>query len=214
MALLAIGLGLSPSLHDLTRRAEAALRRADRVLVDVFTAAAADERCAALERLLGHPVERLYGPDAALRGALIEEARCRDVAIAVAGDPLVATPHGHLCREAAAAGVEVVIVPGVSAATAVASLSGRDAAGHTVVLVEEPRPPGQVELASVGAALDAGRGCIVLGAGRSGESSVFWPALAVLLERAFGAAVERVAIDGGDTALLVWRSTSRPPGNG
>lgn len=208
MALLLVGLGPSPELRDLTRRGEEALRRARRVLVDVFTAAGGERRCAAIEHLLGRPVETLIGPEAPLRAALIEVARSVDVAIAVAGDPLLATPHGYLCQQARQAGVVVEIVPGVSVATAAPALLGRDGAGQRVVVIDDLRAPRSSELARVVAVLDAGLACLVIGAGRVDEPGAGWPELATVLAQTCRAQVEAVAIDGTDTALLVARAAA------
>jgi len=210
MTLLLVGLGPSPELRDLTRRGEEALRRARRVLVDVFTAAGGDRRCAAIEDLLGHPIEQLVGPDAQLRAELINAARGTDVAIAVAGDPLLATPHGYLCQQAQLAGVAVEIVPGLSVATAVPSLLGWDPTAVRVVVIEDLRTLRPAEVARVLQVLDGGLGCLVIGAGRIDEPGAQWPELAAALAQHRQAHVELVAIDGADTAALVTR-TGRGP---
>jgi uroporphyrin-III C-methyltransferase len=214
MTLLLVGLGPSPELRDLTRRGEEALRRAQRVLVDIFTAAGGDRRCAAIAQLVEHPIERLVGPDATVRAELIEAARAADVAIAVAGDPLLATPHGYLCQQARQAGVPVEIIPGVSVATAGPSLLGRDPAAVPVVVIDDPWRPRTAELALVAAALDGGVGCLVIGAGRIDGSGDPWPALASTLAQGRQAQVQLVSIDGADTAALVRRTAggSTAPG--
>lgn len=164
MSLALVGLGPAVDLSDLTSRAQQVLTSARLIWLDAVTAAGSAERMIALASLVQVPIE-LAGPlDRVRRARLFELARHQRIALAVAGDPLVATPHRYLVAEARRAGIEVEIVPGVSVATAAASLLGLDAVALDVVTVDP--------LASIGIshelelALATGRGLLVLGAGK------------------------------------------------
>ncbi len=106
------------NLDDLSRRAEASLRNADRVLAEDT------RRTRALLTHLGiekKPVERFdaHAGPGAIRQAL--EALGRGEALALvtdAGTPSVSDPGAALARAAAEAGVRVVPVPGPSAVLA------------------------------------------------------------------------------------------------
>ncbi len=138
MGLYLVGLGPSPLLRDLTRRAEESLRVCKRVLLDTVSAGDVQLRQDALEALLKRPVE-LAGPlDAEERGALLDVAKSEDLALAVAGDPLLATPYAHLLSQARRGGVDVVVVPALSAAQAALSLAGYDASQASIFVVENP----------------------------------------------------------------------------
>ncbi len=203
MSLRLVGLGPSPELQDLTRRAELILRACQTVLLDSVTAGATARRQRALETLLGRPVE-LSGPLAgADREALLARAAHQDLALAVAGDPLLATPYCHLLRQARALGLEVEVVPGLNAWSAVACLAGLDVATTRPVLVQNPGAPTDAELAEIRVALQGGA-AVVMAAGRQPEApAALWAELKVLLEASHDARVEAIDIDGGGRSLVV-----------
>ena len=199
MSLWLVGLGPSPRLQDLSRRAEQALLRCTRVWLDAASAEADATRRAALSALLGRALEPEGVLDQRDRTRLIELARQHEVALAVAGDPLVATPYRHLCAQARAAGVVVELVPGVSVLSAAATLAGLDASQVEVVVVAKPDRPEPAELAQVQAALRQGRPVLLLAAGRAEVDDASWQALA---ERC-GGSPQQVAIDGGGCTLVL-----------
>lgn len=208
MALLLIGLGPSPQLEDLTRRAERALHRADRVLLDTYTGSGAEARQRALSALCAAPVVATGPLDQAARARLIEEARGADIALAVAGDPLFATPHAHLAAEARARGVQVEVVPGLCATTAAASLAHADGARLVTVCVQDPAHLTPHEQRALARACGDGCGAVVLAVGREEElSAEAWDALAAELGATYALLTRTVTIDGGGIALLVLRAT-------
>ena len=120
--LVLVGLGFSPGL--ITRAAENALRSADVVLVDTYTSPASDWGLELARSInpRARPASRRELEEESWR--IVELARSATVVIAVVGDPLVATTHASLLAEAAAKGVEVGVVPGVSGPCSAMSLSG------------------------------------------------------------------------------------------
>jgi precorrin-6B methylase 1 len=200
VSLTLVGLGPSPALDDLTRRGEAALRACHELWLDVVTAGTGAERAQALQTLLGRRPRLARRFDRDERSELAARAGEVEVALAVAGDPLVATPHRHLLRELRARGVEVRVIPGVSALTAVATRAGLDAAAASVVVVEAPAAPTARELAAIAQALAQHRPVVVLAAGRDAEPSAeAWQALRARWPRG----AELIALDGGGVSLLL-----------
>ncbi len=113
------------NLGDLTRRAEAALRDADLIVAEDT------RRTRALLSHLGiggKAIARLdaHASDADLVrvvAAMRDEGK-RVALVTDAGTPVVSDPGAELVARAAAAGVEVVAIPGPSAALAALSVSG------------------------------------------------------------------------------------------
>jgi len=207
MTLLLVGLGPSPLLDDLTRRAERALRSADRVIVDTTTAAGGAARAEAIAALLDVPAEVVGPLDASAREAVLMAAQSARVALAVAGDPLVATPYRLLVQDARTRSVAIEIVPGVSMATAAASSVALDPSQMSVVEIQHPGHLSAAERSAIGSALDEPGGVILIGAGREEEiTAAAWAALRAELEQAFTCAVAEVEIDGGGVTLVVSRA--------
>ncbi len=124
MALFIIGAGLSAEY--LTLRALRLLGMAEKVYVDSYTSIAPGVDVELLRRLFPHlevvVASRRMLEDEAHR--IIEEARERDIAVLVPGDPFTATTHVALRVEAARRGVRVVVAYGVSGVQAVAGAAG------------------------------------------------------------------------------------------
>jgi 16S rRNA (cytidine1402-2'-O)-methyltransferase len=112
------------NLDDLSKRAEMALREADRVLAE-------DTR--RTRGLLSHlaitgkPLDRLdaHAPAGAIRAAVERIARGERLALVTdAGTPLVSDPGSALVKATVAAGLRVIPIPGASAVLAALAGSG------------------------------------------------------------------------------------------
>jgi diphthine synthase len=117
-----VGLGLSPEYVSI--KALEVLRSADLVYVDVYTSYVDLEL---LRSIVGRDLIRIKRADLEERsGAQILELveRGYRVALAVPGDPLVATTHVTLLVEAHRRGIPFHVVPGVSIIPTALTLSG------------------------------------------------------------------------------------------
>lgn len=134
-----IGLGLG-GLGYLTREAERRLLGADEVLLDTYTGWVSEELRNWLEGRLGPRLKKATRSELE-EGAkkLVERALEKEVAVAVPGDPLVATTHITLILEAAKREAPYTVTFGVSAYSSAASASGLQAYkfGRTVTLARE-----------------------------------------------------------------------------
>lgn len=204
MGLQIIGLGPSPDLQDLTRRAELALRGAERIFLDEITAGGAERRARSLEHLCQIAVELLGPLDNARRQEIVQLAGERRVVVCGAGDALVATPLPYLVRQARSAGVATQVIPGVSMMTAAPALAGVDAAGCAIVVVDQPQAQDNAQLELISQALQERGVVVVLAAGKQPDvATARWSALVAVLERELGAQVQSVVVDGGGEALVV-----------
>jgi diphthine synthase len=136
LALYIVGGGVS--LEYLTLRALEVLGRVDKVYVDTYTSIAPGLDVDTLSKILR--VEVVAADRVMLEQKshmIVLEAREKDIAILVPGDPLTATTHIALALEARRAGVRVEIVPGVSGLQAVIDATGLQAYrfGKIVTLV-------------------------------------------------------------------------------
>jgi diphthine synthase len=109
-------IGLGYSLRHLTREAIDWLEKADVIYIDTYTSLYEDS----LENLrnLNPRAVFVMAKRRELEGeairSVVEEARYKTVAIAVPGDPFIATTHDALLSEAIKQGVEFRVVHGVS----------------------------------------------------------------------------------------------------
>lgn len=202
MTLFLVGLGLDPTLADLTRRAAACLHAVDEIWLDTVSADAVERRQAQLQQEFLAPVSVLGPLDMEQRQALYQRSRIKDLAIAVAGDPLVQTPYAFWLREAAEAQCLVQIIPGLSAISAVASSAGLDASRCVVQAVQDPTRLDDPERQAISRALRRGP-CIVLVSGKhSSASDVELAALGLQ----FDVDTKLVRLgDAGSSALLIPR---------
>lgn len=118
-----VGLGLTPK-HT-TQKALHVLRNCDKIYFDTYTNFYRSEWVKEWERVVGK--EFFYAKRHHLENNMkdiIAEAKEKDVAIAVVGDPLVATTHNSYFIEAPKEGVKVAYVPGISILSVAPSLSG------------------------------------------------------------------------------------------
>lgn len=93
--LLLIGLGLDK--NDISTKSMEMLEKADRILLDRYTNPISEEYIASISHHTGKEVELLHRSDLEENAAkTIERAKREDIAILVAGDPLIATTHHTL----------------------------------------------------------------------------------------------------------------------
>lgn len=123
MVLVLAGGGVSPG--SMTRELLELASRADVVYVDVYTSPGAGWLAEELSGVAPGRVVRA-ARDLLESGAarVIQDARERLVLVVTPGDPLVATTHVSLLVEAARAGVEWRLLPGVSGVVAAKVASG------------------------------------------------------------------------------------------
>ncbi|MGC9209873.1 MAG: diphthine synthase [Acidilobus sp.] len=117
-----VGAGLGPK--SVTPAARRALEQADLVIVDSYTSPGSQWLLDVVAPL-GKKV--IVASRAMLEegsAQVIDMARTSNVALVVAGDPLVATTHSSLVIEARSRGVDVKIVPGLSGPLTSISASG------------------------------------------------------------------------------------------
>ncbi|HTT14842.1 MAG TPA: diphthine synthase [Thermoplasmata archaeon] len=136
-----VGLGLSDE-RGLSREAEAALRSAEVVFAEEYTAVAPEGTLDRLAAALGRPIERLDRPLLESERPILDAlARHGRVALLVVGDPFAATTHVALRLAAERAGHDWRYVPAASILSAAAGFLGLQhyRFGRTVSLpLEEP----------------------------------------------------------------------------
>jgi len=124
--LLLVGLGLSERM--ITLEAVEALSSADRVFLETYTSPGAERALAFLKKLRGgigvDVVSRRDLEDLSAKPIMEALIRGERVALAVYGDPLVATTHNAIRLAAFELGCRVRYIPGVSVYHYAASLTG------------------------------------------------------------------------------------------
>lgn len=119
-----IGLGLSDE-RGLSELALGALRDADRVFAEEYTAVAPPGTLARVAARIGRPVERLDRPLLESERPILEALRAHPrVALLVVGDPFAATTHVALRLAAEEAGHSWKYLPNASILTAAAGFLG------------------------------------------------------------------------------------------
>ncbi len=119
-----VGLGLSDE-RGLSERALDALRAADRLFAEEYTAVAPAGTLERLAARVGHPVERLDRPLLESERPILQALRVHArVALLVVGDPFAATTHVALRLAAEGAGHTWKYVPNASILTAAAGFLG------------------------------------------------------------------------------------------
>ncbi len=135
--LVFIGMGLS--IKHITLEALEYLHRVEKVVIDTYTGFVPEADVLFKEFLRGKEV--VYASRQDLEGAsickLVEEAKYRDIALLVPGDPFIATTHDAIRIEALKQGVKVVVVNGLSIYSLAASRTGLQAYrfGKTITLI-------------------------------------------------------------------------------
>jgi diphthine synthase len=117
-----VGLGLGPKGVSLEGAEE--LKSADVAYLEYYTSPHEPSILKELESIAGKHLT-IVDRDFVENGSkILEEASTKKVAIAVQGDPMIATTHSELRARAARAGVETRIVHGATIVSAAASESG------------------------------------------------------------------------------------------
>lgn len=120
-----VGLGLA-FRESLTNAAIETLRSADAAYLENYTSPLLGLDLQQLESLIGKKLVVLERNGLEGKGItkFLDSAAGRNVALATAGDPFIATTHISLRNDAKARGFDVIYIPGVSAYTTAFSLSG------------------------------------------------------------------------------------------
>ncbi len=119
-----VGLGLWDEM-DITLRGLEEVRRADVVYAEFYTSKLMGTTLDKLEKTCGRKIKLLERKDLEEESwKIVEEAKKKNVAILVAGDPGVATTHSSLLLEARKKGVKTKIVHNASVISAVCSVTG------------------------------------------------------------------------------------------
>lgn len=118
-----VGLGLWDE-KDVSLRGLEAIREADEVYAELYTAHLGGASSEALASFYGRPVTFLDRDPLEQGDALLEAARTRNVVLLAVGDSMTATTHVELRVRATNAGVPTRVIHGASIATAAAGLLG------------------------------------------------------------------------------------------
>lgn len=114
-----IGLGLFNE-KDLTLQGLEEAKRADKIYIELYTSIWHGS-LQNLEKLVGREIEVLRRKDLEENSEkILEEARVRNVAVFVQGDPLVQTTHSALVSDARKRGIETKIIHNASIISAIA----------------------------------------------------------------------------------------------
>ncbi len=138
MTLYFIGLGLS-SKH-LTLEAIEAIRSVDKIIIDTYTSIVYEfspEKITSINPKAELVLARRRDLEGRSISRIVEEAKTRDIAILVPGDPFIATTHDAIRIEALEKKVDVRIIHGISIYSVAASATGLQMYrfGKTVTLV-------------------------------------------------------------------------------
>lgn len=144
--------GLGYALRHLTSEAVEALKSVDVIYVDTYTSIYEDPF--AKLREINPRATLVYAKRHDLEGSaverILEEARFKNVAIAVPGDPFIATTHDAIYIEALKRGIEVKVINGISFVTMAYSRLGlqsyRFGKHVTLVYPEHFKPHSTVEV--------------------------------------------------------------------
>lgn len=115
--LYVIGTGLADE-QDLTLKGVAAARNADDVYVEVYTSKSVEAE--AFSKLIGKTVTPLDRADVE-EGTLVKEAKEKNIALLVIGDPLSATTHWDLVHECRKQGIPMQVIHNASIFSAIAA---------------------------------------------------------------------------------------------
>jgi diphthine synthase len=115
-----IGLGLS--IKDVTAKGLEAIKKCDKVYADAYTSILVDGTIEELCKFLHVRVEPLQREKIESNDELIKEAKEKNIALLVIGDPLTATTHMQLILDMEKQGIKTEIIHGVSAFTSVAEI--------------------------------------------------------------------------------------------
>lgn len=142
MVLYLAGLGLG-SLDYVTLKIARELEDCDTVYLDTYTGFVSNELMNWLERKFQNRLKLATRSDLEDNlSRLVEEARDRDIAVLVPGDPLIATTHISMLIEGAKRNIPYRVIHGVSIYSAAASVTGLQAYkfGRTTTLAKTGDP--------------------------------------------------------------------------
>ncbi|HSD56912.1 MAG TPA: diphthine synthase [Methanotrichaceae archaeon] len=118
-----VGLGLYDE-KDISLKGLEAVRAADAVYAEFYTSRLMGTSLEKLQSLYGKRVHLLSRPEVEVDPSWLEEAREKNVAFLVGGDPMVSTTHLDLRLRALEMGIETRVVHSSSIVTAVSGLTG------------------------------------------------------------------------------------------
>ncbi len=118
-----VGLGLYDE-KDISLKGLEAVRAADTIYAEFYTSRLMGTTLERLQGLYGKEVRLLSRQDVEVDPSWLEEARERDVAFLVGGDPMVSTTHLDLRLRALESGIQTKVIHSSSIVTAVSGLTG------------------------------------------------------------------------------------------
>ncbi len=121
--LLFIGLGLFDE-KDISLKGLEATRAADAIYAEFYTSRLMGASLEKLQSLYGKKVHLLTRPEVEVDPAWLEEARDKNVAFLVGGDPMVSTTHLDLRLRALEMGIRTKVIHSSSIVTAVSGMTG------------------------------------------------------------------------------------------
>lgn len=126
MLLYFIGLGLYDEM-DVSLKGAEALKKADIVYAEFYTAQLFGSNLASLKKMLKVEIEILSREQVEEEDTIIESAKTQKVAFLSVGDPLIATTHTELMVEAFKMGIETRVIHSSSILSAAPGLAGLQA---------------------------------------------------------------------------------------
>ncbi|NPV61373.1 MAG: diphthine synthase [Methanotrichaceae archaeon] len=121
--LIFIGLGLYDE-RDVSVKGLQAIKDADVICAEFYTSRLMGADQAKLEEFYGRKIRVLHREEVEVDPAWLEEARSKDVAFLVGGDPMVSTTHLDLRLRACEIGIQTRVIHSASIVTAVSGLTG------------------------------------------------------------------------------------------
>jgi diphthine synthase len=118
-----IGLGLYDE-KDISLKGLEAVRAADAVYAEFYTSCLMGTSLEKLQSLYGKSVRLLSRPEVEVDPAWLVEAREKNVAFLVGGDPMVSTTHLDLRLRALEMGIQTKVIHSSSIVTAVSGITG------------------------------------------------------------------------------------------
>ncbi len=146
-------IGIGPSTEYLSLKAMKILRAINKIYIDTYTSIIPDFSIDFIKKYAKRDSEIVIANRSVLEGRgidfIVKEAKEKNIAIIVPGDPFIATTHDAIRIEALANGVDVKVVYGVSIYSLAPSATGLQAYrfGKTVTLVypQEFKPYSVIE---------------------------------------------------------------------
>jgi len=121
-----IGLGLYDE-KDISIKGFEALKKADAIYAEFYTAKLFGGNISSLEEMLGRDITILSREEVEEMNIPLNEAKNKDVAFLSAGDPLVATTHSEMMIQAEKMGLETMVIHSSSILSAAPGIAGLQA---------------------------------------------------------------------------------------